>query len=84
MRAAISPGRGQRTLGEFDGRLKYGRMLHGDADLEDVLWQEKCREDALRELGWEIVRWVWADLWQPSRLVERIERAFARAASRRW
>ena len=73
-----------RTLGEFDGRVKYGRALRGDGDLEEVLWKEKCREDALRELGWEIVRWVWADLWQPTRLVERLERAFARAAARSW
>jgi hypothetical protein len=68
-----------RTLGEFDGRVKYGRTLKPDGDLEDVLWQEKLREDALRDLGWEVVRWTWWDLHQPAEWLARLERAFARA-----
>ena len=68
-----------QTLGEFDGRVKYGRTLKPDGDLEDVLWQEKLREDALRDLGWEVVRWTWWDLHQPAEWLARLERAFARA-----
>jgi hypothetical protein len=72
-----------RTLGEFDGRVKYGRLLKPGQSLEDVLFREKLREDALRDLGWEIVRWIWADLKRPQVIAERLERAFARG-SRRW
>ena len=52
----------QRTIGEFDGKIKYGRMLKSGQSIDDVLFAEKRREDALRDLGWQIVRWLWADL----------------------
>ena len=67
-----------RTLGEFDGRVKYGRLLKPGQGIGDVLFEEKRREDALRDLGWEVVRWLWEDLRDPRRLLERLERAFAR------
>ena len=70
---------GLRTLGEFDGRIKYGRALAPGGDLEAVLFEEKLREDRLRDLGWQIVRWVWADLMDPVDLLARLERAFARS-----
>jgi len=66
------------TLGEFDGRVKYGRLLKPGQSVGDVLFEEKRREDALRDLGWQIVRWIWADLLQPEPLLERLRRAFAR------
>jgi len=74
--------RGQRTLGEFDGRVKYGREFQPGRTVEEVVWREKQREDRLRELGWEVVRWTWADLYVPGLLAERLHRAFARSASR--
>jgi predicted transcriptional regulator of viral defense system len=67
-----------RTLGEFDGRIKYGRLLNPRQSLEEVLFDEKRREDALRNLGWEVVRWVWAELARPAGLVQRLNEAFAR------
>ena len=46
--------REQRTLGEFDGRSKYGRLLLRPGQTpEQALFEEKRREDALRDLGWE-------------------------------
>lgn len=46
--------RDQRVIGEADGAGKYtGR---------DDLVAEKRREDALRELGMNVVRWTWSDL----------------------
>jgi hypothetical protein len=45
-----------------------------------VVWREKRREDALRDLGWQVVRWTWADLLQPWVLADRLQRAFARNA----
>ena len=41
----------QRLIGEFDGRVKYGRLLRPGQDAGDVVFDEKRREDALRELG---------------------------------
>lgn len=66
----------RRTLGEFDGRIKYSGQF-GTAT-EDVLFAEKRREDRLRNEGWEIVRWVWADLNEPPALIRSVEKAFAR------
>ena len=67
-----------RTLGEFDGRVKYGRLLGPGQTIADAVFEEKRREDALRSLGWEVVRWLWEDLKDPQSLRERLERAFAR------
>jgi hypothetical protein len=64
-----------RTVVEADGRVKY----------EDAgaLWAEKRREDALRDLGLEVVRATWADHQDGgAALVQRIRRAMARAAAR--
>jgi hypothetical protein len=68
-----------RTLGEFDGRVKYGRLLKPGQDPGDVVWSEKLREDALRDLGWQIVRWTWDELADFTAVARRLLRAFARA-----
>ena len=59
------------VVGEFDGRIKYGRQLAG-SDPHGVVFAEKLREDALRRAGWTVVRWTWADLKSPRRLVQRL------------
>lgn len=69
---------GQRTLGEFDGRIKYGRLLRPDQDAGDAVFGEKRREDEMRDLGWEMARWTWVDLDRPGDVGLRIRRAFAR------
>ena len=71
-----------RTLGEFDGKTKYGRLLREGQEAGDVVFDEKVREDELRGLGNEVVRWIDADLRSPARLRARIQRAFARGGSR--
>jgi hypothetical protein len=64
-----------RTLGEFDGRLKYTDPR--------VLWAEKLREDALRDAGWELVRWTWAQITSDASLVAaRLRTAFGRGVRR--
>ncbi|WP_152361545.1 type IV toxin-antitoxin system AbiEi family antitoxin domain-containing protein [Microlunatus speluncae] len=73
----------QRTVGEFDGKIKYGRLLKPGQSVSDVLFAEKQREDAIRDLGWQVVRWVWDDLRRPDALADRLTRAFARSA-RTW
>ncbi|BBF98982.1 MULTISPECIES: type IV toxin-antitoxin system AbiEi family antitoxin domain-containing protein [Pseudonocardia] len=39
-------------LGEFDGRVKYGRALLPGMDVGEILWREKRREDRIRAAGW--------------------------------
>ncbi len=72
----------QRTLGEFDGKIKYGRLLPPNELAGDAVFREKVREDLLRDLGWEVVRWTWDDLDRPAIVAERLRRAFARGARR--
>jgi hypothetical protein len=70
------------TIGEVDGRLKY-RAATAGRPVEDVVWEEKRREDALRALGYEVVRFTWADLAAaPATFRRRFLAAFARAAGR--
>jgi hypothetical protein len=77
--------RRQRVVGEFDGRLKYRVTPEADADLAgEVVWQEKLREDRLRDMGMEVVRWTWDDLERPAVLAARVRRAIARATSPAW
>lgn len=70
----------QRTLGEFDGRIKYEGLLEPGQRASEVVYAEKLREDAAREEEWEMVRWSWADLQREQLLAERIRRAQARGA----
>jgi hypothetical protein len=73
---------GHHTIGEFDGRIKYGIAGSGPQAAE-VLWQEKLREDALRALGYEVVRFTWDDLERsPAWLRSKFLAAFARAKGR--
>ena len=71
----------QRTIGEFDGKIKYGKLRKPGQSLEDAIFAEKLREDSLRDLGWQIVRWLWADLYRRGVIRDRVLRAFARASS---
>lgn len=54
----------RRLLGEYDGQVKYSRNEYLRGVLpSDVLAAEKAREDAMRETGRSMVRWLWADIW---------------------
>lgn len=67
------------TILEFDGRSKYGMDGLTAEAMSDRLWQEKLREDALRPLGYEVVRLTWADLRHRDRIRVRVRDAMARA-----
>ena len=71
----------RRTLGEFDGRVKYGRFRRPGETVEQAVHREKLREDALRDQGWQLARWTWDDLGRPQVIADRLSRAFARAGS---
>ncbi len=63
---------GTRVLVEFDGLVKYGSAVD--------LVAEKRREGRLRSLGYLVVRFTWADLHHPDRVVAEVRRAVARSA----
>ena len=67
-----------RTVGEFDGKVKYGRSLRPGEDPGEAVYREKRREDALRDLGLQVVRWTWDELCPFDAPAERLRRAFAR------
>jgi hypothetical protein len=72
---------GDTVVVEFDGKAKYGM----DGRPEESLWAEKQREDRLRELGYAVVRVVWADLERPASIVQRVIAALQLAGtSRLW
>jgi very-short-patch-repair endonuclease len=71
---------GDRVIVEFDGRAKYGM---GERRPEEDLWAEKRREDRLRELGYVVIRVVWADLERPADVVARVLAALRRAEASR-
>lgn len=57
---------------EFDGMTKYRKD-------EDALPREKWREDKLRRRGYQVVRVVWRELWQPDLIRAAVEQARADA-----
>ncbi|GAA2179426.1 hypothetical protein GCM10009785_06050 [Brooklawnia cerclae] len=50
------------VLGEFDGLVKYGRLVPPGRTARDVIAQEKRRENRLLRQEWWIHRWMWDDL----------------------
>jgi hypothetical protein len=79
-----------RHVGEFDGLIKYGRLNpYSDAELGQVLVDEKRREDEVRDESYGMSRWIWLDLGQRRRHntaariragMERSRRLYARDA----
>ncbi|WP_241384805.1 hypothetical protein [Rhodococcus sp. CH91] len=68
------------VVGEFDGRSKYGSDEPGAT--AEAVHREKLREDAIRALGFEVVRWTWADLFRFEEVRARLVHAAGRARRR--
>lgn len=69
-----------KMLGEFDGELKYGRLLKPGQTAGDVVFEEKKREDLVRELTrCGMFRLIWADYENPRRILARFNRVTGRA-----
>jgi very-short-patch-repair endonuclease len=62
---------GTNVVIEFDGLVKYR-----DRGTEALI-AEKRREDELRRLGYLVLRFIWADLADPVRMVRRVREAIA-------
>lgn len=68
-------------MAEFDGKVKYGRLLRPGQSPADAVFAEKRREDELREItGLRMIRPVWSDLERPAATVDRVRRMMRRAA----
>jgi hypothetical protein len=67
------------TVGEFDGRIKYGRLLRPGQQPGDAVYAEKLREDELRSLALGVVRWTWGDLDRFGPVADRLRRTFRTA-----
>lgn len=65
-----------RTVGEFDGRVKYGRLLRPGQDPGEVIYEEKLREDEVRDEDLGMVRWTWPDLARFDPVAQRLRRRF--------
>jgi hypothetical protein len=67
-----------RAVGEFDGLVKYGALLRPGQDPREVVVAEKRREDAIRDEGWRVTRWIWSELEPFDSVARRIARSFQR------
>jgi hypothetical protein len=58
---------------EFDGKVKYEKLLKVGESASEVVVREKRREELVCELtGWRCIRLVWADLERPDDTAQRI------------
>ncbi|MDH6278893.1 hypothetical protein [Prescottella agglutinans] len=70
------------VVGEFDGKIKYGKYLREGQSPGDAVFAEKQREDSMRDMGWEVARWTWHDLSNPTVIDARVRRALRRRHDR--
>ena len=66
------------VLIEFDGAIKYTKLLQPGENAHEVVLAEKIREDRIRDLGYVVVRVVWAELTDPSAIAAKINAALNR------
>lgn len=68
------------VVGEFDGRIKYGRLLRPGQEPSDVVVAERQRELAIERAGWKVVRFIWSEIRDPGLVRQRLLDAFDRPA----
>lgn len=69
---------------EFDGRVKYEKLLRPGQRASDVVLAEKRREEEIcRTTGWRCVRISWADLAHPERTAALIRSTLYPRTARR-
>lgn len=65
-----------RTVGEFDGAVKYGRFLRPGQSPGDAVFAEKRREDRIRDEDHRVTRWTWDELTPFDPVAARLRHAF--------
>ncbi len=80
---------GHSVVLEFDGAVKYSSSRtstrvddRAERGVDNPLFAEKVREDAIRDEHFEVVRVVWSQLDAPGDIRRRIDAAVARSARR--
>lgn len=63
-----------RVVGEFDGLVKYSGLLRPGRSATSALVEEKIREDAIRDEGWRVLRWIWTELDPFDGVAQRLAR----------
>ncbi len=72
----------RNIYGEFDGKVKYGRLLEPGQDPGEVVFAEKRREDEIRRVtGGTVVRWVWSELHSASAPTRQLLQLVRQSAS---
>lgn len=76
-----------RHLFEFDGKVKYLSREQGGVARrkpEDVVWEEKRRQDLMCSAGFGMSRIIWSDFWGSarSRAISRLRSEFGITKSR--
>ena len=67
---------------EFDGKVKYQKLLEEGESPSDVVVREKRREELVcRLMGWRCIRIVWADLYRPEPTAASIRALFRPATA---
>lgn len=67
---------------EFDGKVKYEKLLKDGERASDVVIREKRREERIcRQTGWTCIRIVWSDLEHPARTAALIREALSARSS---
>lgn len=64
-------------MGEFDGLVKYGRLVPEGSAPADVVVAEELHEDELRAERLTVVRWMSRDIDRFDRVAARLRRGFA-------
>lgn len=73
----------RRVWLEFDGKVKYQRLLREGESPADVVVREKQRQEMVEQItGWRCIRITWDDLRHPERIAAKIRAAFAEMARR--
>lgn len=66
-------------LGEFDGWVKYGRLLKPGQEPGEVVFAEKQREDLIREVtDCRMIRIIWSDYDRPRLTARRVHEKLRR------
>lgn len=68
-----------KVILEFDGRTKYFDY----APTDEVVFQERRREKALKALGWDVIRIEWQDLGRPWEVERQVKTALSRPERRK-
>ena len=60
------------VLFEFDGLVKYRKPFRPGEDAAEVVVAEKLREERIRDMGYVVVRFIWAELSDPAGMLTKI------------